>query len=123
MKFSDKPLKMKNYFMDTPIYKIWIDYINSTSPKMSFIISQKNFAFKHLKCTREEIIKVYENNEIQLEMIFALESRFFYCRKIDKRSSEALPWTEEAPTVQKVDGFSDLEVEIEKWMQFLKSNL
>ena len=114
---------MNNYFMDTPVFKIWIDFIAYLSPRTSFIVSQKKYSFKYLKFTREELIKVYENNEIQLEMVFALESRFFYCRKIDKRGSESLSWTEEAPTVQKVNNFSELEVEIEKWIQYLKNNL
>lgn len=114
---------MKNYFMDTPVYKMWIDYIDYSSPKMSFIVSQKKYAFRYLKCTREEIIKTYYRNEIELELVYAVENRFFYCRKFHSIRPEEQVWSTKPPIIQKVNDFAELQVEIEKWMQYLKDEL
>ena len=115
---------MNNYFFDTPVYKIWIDLIAYLSPNTSFLIHEFQFGFVDLKCSREGVIKTYEKEKNKLELVYRQDNHSFFCRLLDKQTDEQIMWTTVAPTLSPTKNvFSDLEGEIDLWLNFLKREL
>jgi hypothetical protein len=115
---------MQNYFSDTPIYKIWISVIDTLIPRSEFIISEFNFQFRDIVCNREGIVIVYIKKNFKLELVYAHEYRSFFCRLIDIETNLSYAWRNTPPAEKKnYETLSELEIEIDKWMSFLLTEL
>ena len=115
---------MQNYFIDTPIYKIWISVIDILTPKSGYIISEFNYHFKDIVCSRDCLVVAYIKNNLSLELVYAHEYRSFYCRLIDIETNSSRAWRNSPPALKKnIETLSELEIEIDKWMFFLKIEL
>ena len=124
MKYLDKLICMQNYFIDTPIYKIWISVIDILTPKSAYIISEFNYQFKNIVCCRECLVIAYIKKNIKLELVYAHEYRNFSCRLIDIETNIAKAWRNSPPAMKKnLETLSELEIEINKWLSFLKTEL
>lgn len=115
---------MQNYFTDTPIYKIWISVIDIITPKSGFTISEFNYQFKDIVCNRECLVITYVKNNLKLELVYAHEYRSYFCRLIDIETNSNKAWRNSPPAMKKnLENLIDLEIEIDKWMSFLKAEL
>ena len=114
---------MENYFSETPYYKIWCDIITLLSQKCSFISTITPYSFNKIECKREEVTKLYIFNDKKLEIIYGHESRIFYCRLSNLNTGENISWKSSPPTITKFNNFNELEIEMDKWMAFLKTEL
>lgn len=124
MKFFDKKTYMNNYFSDTPIYKIWIDVINYLSPRTSFLVDVSKYRFVDLVCKREDVTHTYERDNHKLELVFAYENRSFFCRLVDVKTGVPIPWKGTPPMPNSIkNSFSDLGIQVDLWLVFLKSEL
>lgn len=115
---------MNNYFSNTPIYKIWIDFIDYLSPRTSFLIDAFHYKFVSIVCRREEVVCTYISNVSKVEMVYAHENRKFYCRVVNSQTDDIINWINLPPTSTTVlNNFSDLQREIDLWLGFLKTEL
>jgi len=115
---------MDNYFLETPIFKIWIDLIDYLTPRTSFLINKLNFQFVDLTCSREGVIKTFKKEEIKLELVFAHENRKFFCRLTECKSGAPIKWRTTPPPQNALKkDFAELELEIDSWLAFLKTGL
>ena len=114
---------MKNYFLNTPYVKIWGDMIMLLTKKSSFISSKTSYYFSKIICQREDLRVVFLSENRKLEIIYGHENRVFACYLSDINTGESISWKSKAPEIIRFDSLEDLEVEIDKWMNFLKAEL
>lgn len=115
---------MENYYSNTPYYKIWISVIDYITPKSSFLLSEFNYEFKDIVCTRESLVITYIKRNLKLELVYAQDYSSYFCRLIAINTDSIKEWTSPPPLAkQNLKTFSDLEDVIDEWMLFLKTEL
>lgn len=122
-KFLDKLKKMENYFSETPYYKKWGDIISLLSKKSSFISSNTLYSFSKTVCQREDVREIFLLEDKQLEIIYGHEDRMFFCRLSNIKTGEIIRWKSSPPEITKFNNLRELEIEIDKWMDYLKLEL
>ncbi len=115
---------MKNYFFNTPIYKIWIDIINYLNPRASLLIENFQYRFVSIVCQREELVYTYQKDNQTIELVYAHEYRKFYCRIFVDEPSKArqaisFGQAEDLP----LNSLQDLQNQIDYVMDMLKTRL
>lgn len=79
MRFLDKVKKtMENYFLNTPVYKVWIDVITLLSARSCIFINELGFAFLEIKCKKEGVVETYSKGLTTLQLEFSHENRCFF---------------------------------------------
>jgi hypothetical protein len=114
---------MENYFSDTPYYKIWGDVIALIIQKSSFISSETSYSFSRIICQKEDVREIFLSEDKQLEIIYGHENRAFLCLLSDSKTGERVDWKTRPPAIIKFTTLPELEIEIDKWMHFLKGEL
>lgn len=112
-----------NYFSHTAAYRIWMDVISILTPKTSFLVKDFNLGFDKLVCTREEVKNIHSDNNRRVEMICNYADRYFFCLLIDAKTNEKITWCKTNPEFRRANNFTELEEQIDEWLEFLKSEL
>ena len=111
---------MNNYFLETPVYKIWMEVIDFLSPGSYFLVQNKKYSFENIVCSREEVKYLFSKEFLNLELIYAQEYRLFFARLTDAENGNLINWENKSPELKKVRTLDELKMEIQNWLDFIR---
>lgn len=68
-----------NYFLITPVYKIWISIIDIIGPELGFLILNKKYMDGGVISNRAGVKFLFSKKENTLEIVFSLPNTTIYC--------------------------------------------
>lgn len=72
---------MNDYLSNTPIYKIWCDFISVSSQENSTLITDHKFRFNEIRCNQDFIKTSYDkdNSATTIEIVLFISDRLLLC--------------------------------------------